>query len=483
MYFTTKIGMDVQSVLRWSWIGGLSAVVLALQLVACSDEPKGNLDGSAATEPANKMPGLLAENRLPSCGPNQVETLLDELYYPGPKCEHVSRNIDSERFMQKHIQLCQEVTGMSQPPVSAASVQISDCGPAEGRPGIVYSKLICCDAPAGMVKKAEPSSRMVAYDAVLQCPENKQQALATGLHMPGHNCAQAVAAAEKQPYTSNHYQRACQVAARSLDARHTISHAAVYTCNAEDSGVYLDVAVCCSATLPQGKKMHPLEPPDDIWEVLRTGDLFALQLLLSRQPERVKERGEWSVTPLHRAGRVAIVDTLLAKKADREARDEHGFTPLHSAVQHNLLDVVSRLLERGAKVDAESDSGETPLSFAKSTEVASLLIRKGANPNGVSALTTPLHNAAFYGRTEIVDYLIAQGAEINRTNKHGDTPLHEAAFGYSRTSIDVVRLLIDKGADINALNKLTPVQTPLDKAKDEAIKTLILSRGGERARP
>jgi ankyrin repeat protein len=46
------------------------------------------------------------------------------------------------------------------------------------------------------------------------------------------------------------------------------------------------------------------------------------------------------------------------------ARQQHGFTPLHAAAANGAAALVSYLLERGADPDAASDGGQTPLDLA-----------------------------------------------------------------------------------------------------------------------
>lgn len=82
-----------------------------------------------------------------ACEPGQVSFETDEAYYPGPECAHLERNIDSERFKQAFIRRCQVETGAAAPPPFAARVQLSSCRKAEGQPGLLYRKQVCCDAP------------------------------------------------------------------------------------------------------------------------------------------------------------------------------------------------------------------------------------------------------------------------------------------------------------------------------------------------
>ncbi len=55
---------------------------------------------------------------------------------------------------------------------------------------------------------------------------------------------------------------------------------------------------------------------------------------------------------------------LLASKADVNARNRDGDTPLHIAVALGYKDTVEMLLANKAEIDAKDNSGRTPLGFA-----------------------------------------------------------------------------------------------------------------------
>ena len=68
-----------------------------------------------------------------------------------------------------------------------------------------------------------------------------------------------------------------------------------------------------------------------------------------------------------------------------------------------------------------------------------------------------IHDAANDGNIEAVKQHLADGADVNAKNRHGDSPLHLAAqMGHK----EIVELLIAKGADVNAKNDYG--ETPLD---------------------
>ena len=89
------------------------------------------------------------------------------------------------------------------------------------------------------------------------------------------------------------------------------------------------------------------------------------------------------------------------------------------------------------------------------------LLAGGADINSIvySYDATALMLAARYGRLEMVKFLIDKGADINIKNRIGSTAIHVASE-YGR--IDVVKYLVKKGADVNAGNKYG--YTPLMRA-------------------
>ena len=86
---------------------------------------------------------------------------------------------------------------------------------------------------------------------------------------------------------------------------------------------------------------------------------------------------------------------------------------------------------------------------------------------------TPLHAAAFHGKTEWIERLIKRGATLNPRDMEGQTPLHH---GVIQKKTEVVALLLSKGADVNA--KTNSGLTPFDLASDAALKDLIAKSGG-----
>ena len=86
---------------------------------------------------------------------------------------------------------------------------------------------------------------------------------------------------------------------------------------------------------------------------------------------------------------------------------------------------------------------------------------------------TALNVAVFYHYKDIAKLLIGKGADVN-ANGDGGTPLHLAAmFGHK----EIAKLLIEKGADVNVKSKIE--DTPLHYAKTKEIAELLIAKGAD----
>jgi cell wall assembly regulator SMI1 len=113
---------------------------------------------------------------------------------------------------------------------------------------------------------------------------------------------------------------------------------------------------------------------------------------------------------------------------------------------------VRALVESGADVNA-LDTGWLPLVVAAEggkTDVARLLLKHGAAPNGVDGNgDTPLIAAARRGKAPVVRLLLKHGADVNHATPMSKTPLTEAIQGATKGHTTAAQLLIDAGAEVN----------------------------------
>lgn len=197
-------------------------------------------------------------------------------------------------------------------------------------------------------------------------------------------------------------------------------------------------------------------------------------------------------TALHLAsfeGHADVVALLLQRGAAAGRKDAAGLTPLHWLARgrhsHPLADgwgrTIRLLVRHGGRFDAQDNLGRTPLFHAvRDVALAGLLISSGgAAPNVGPQGASPLHVAAYRDGEQLVRALIAAGLEVDARDRDGRTPLHWAAFmGRSRA---LGALVAAPGIDLDAADKMG--RTPLDwavAACQKQVAELLRARG---ARP
>ena len=131
---------------------------------------------------------------------------------------------------------------------------------------------------------------------------------------------------------------------------------------------------------------------------------------------------EWNTYVFFAQANLADVERCLAAGADPNARDEHGFTPLHWTRDAAAARI---LLEAGANVHSRNRRGDTPL-HSTSAAVTRVLLAAGADPDARNdADRTPLHVVP--RSAQRVQLLLDAGADVNARGDVGHTPLHTAA--------------------------------------------------------
>jgi ankyrin repeat protein len=189
----------------------------------------------------------------------------------------------------------------------------------------------------------------------------------------------------------------------------------------------------------------------EIHELLRTGgtrDIPRAQELLRSDPKWVSER-----------------DAHLQE------------TPLHIAARFGPVEMVELLIRMKAEVNATAYNGFTPLHLAQAKDIAALLIRAGADVDKLDNWgNTPLQKAAQLGLTPVVEAILESGYPCDLTSAvmlgkrelaiqlarenpatlkrrsatmnlwGGDTPLAVAA---GQGDLELVKVFLDAGAEVN----------------------------------
>ncbi|RZC39891.1 Ankyrin repeat domain containing protein [Asbolus verrucosus] len=175
-----------------------------------------------------------------------------------------------------------------------------------------------------------------------------------------------------------------------------------------------------------------------------------------------------------------IVRTLIDTNANINSQDYQGDSPLHEItriyLKNETHDRIFNLIIEFPNCDVNSRNllGEVPLHLVTSVCVAEKLIQHGAIVNKQdNSGNTPLHRLTSHA--EICEILIKNAANVNCKNVNGLTPLHEAVF---RNSEEIVKLLLKCEADPNleSDNWVTPLLIAYRFRVNENIKELLWSR-------
>lgn len=249
-------------------------------------------------------------------------------------------------------------------------------------------------------------------------------------------------------------------------------------------------AVIAEALLKAGAEADPAaggETP--LMTAARTGAAEIVTLLLARGARidaRDDRRGQTALMWAAAEGHAAIVQDFIEAGADFHLRTPSGFNALLFAVREGRIDTVRVLLRAGADVNEPipvegrrrgyggplPKAGATPLLIAVTNahyELASVLLDAGANPNA-----------------DLPGYTVLHAITAVRKPGVGDNDPPPDGSG-SMTSIDLVKKLAARGANLNArmtkkanlnntrLNEIgaTPFMLAANTADAELMKTLV----------
>ncbi|KAL4934327.1 ankyrin repeat protein [Aspergillus undulatus] len=191
-----------------------------------------------------------------------------------------------------------------------------------------------------------------------------------------------------------------------------------------------------------------------------------------------------------------VLQVLIARGADVNARDLRGRNVLHNLAADKLCDwgedVIRELLRTVCEIDAQDELGRTPLHWACATgkeRLAEMLLTRpmivtarcsmngiamaGADVNAVEGRNkTALHLAVAHGNETILTLLLRHGADVNARSDGGWTPLHNAC---DRGSESIVRKLLGAGAKINSqlLNGISPLHLAAQGGHREVVECLL----------
>ncbi|MEI0490602.1 ankyrin repeat domain-containing protein, partial [Brachyspira pulli] len=181
---------------------------------------------------------------------------------------------------------------------------------------------------------------------------------------------------------------------------------------------------------------------DELMNAVSKGDMKALEKLIKDDTDLNKQYD--NITPLNLAAArndKEMVKFLVEKGADINLEDGYGYTPLIIAMKYRNIGLSKNIIDLKPDLNAVcSATGDTPLTY--------------------------LVNVNKYGGvSDLCYYMIKNGADINKKNKEGNTPLMIAAASYN---YGIVGVLVNMGADYNIKNKEGKTAIDIASARDDS---------------
>lgn len=189
-----------------------------------------------------------------------------------------------------------------------------------------------------------------------------------------------------------------------------------------------------------------------------------------------------------------IIPLLVELKGDVNGRDRDGFTALIHAAERNHVPSIRALVSHGADIEASVDGGFGPLSLAIESGkflAAKALIELGANVNvasgddrvtaimvaasqmAVGEAAKEIERRQGLRSTDIATALVERGADVNAVNAEGVSALMIAA---ARGNIPMIGLLLEAGADPSLKSKAgkTAIDIARENLNPDAVKSITL---------
>ncbi|XP_050531920.1 histone-lysine N-methyltransferase EHMT1 [Daktulosphaira vitifoliae] len=187
------------------------------------------------------------------------------------------------------------------------------------------------------------------------------------------------------------------------------------------------------------------------------GNLMLVHILLQvgSDPNHIDEKKKTPLRMAAKFGHFKVLELLLKKNGAPEIKDSQGMTSLHLAAKHGRLECCRLIVKkRPSMINWKDNGGWTPLVWAcENSHIDVVKFFISCNPNtriSDDENNVALHWAAISGCLGVVRALVEYDTEVNMVNDAGDTALHIAA---RKSATDIVSFLLSQGAMAYHRNK------------------------------
>ncbi|KAL8919071.1 MAG: hypothetical protein Q9208_006955 [Pyrenodesmia sp. 3 TL-2023] len=215
-------------------------------------------------------------------------------------------------------------------------------------------------------------------------------------------------------------------------------------------------------------------------EAAETGNDTMTELLLVNGA-RPYLRDSQGVLPLHLAchhGSMKVANLLLHAGSAVDAEDHHLYRPIHHLAQHcDNPYLLTLLIDAGCDINATTSQGYTAVQLACTSgnlNVLAVLLHHGASMVSLNWSASPLNMAIRGGHSKVIQLLLRNGAQVNDMDPITHTTASHLIIkeaGSTKTVKKLVRLLLEYGMDINALDAEGNTSLHLAVAEHSATKT------------
>ncbi|RZJ73298.1 ankyrin repeat domain-containing protein [Flavobacterium sp.] len=150
---------------------------------------------------------------------------------------------------------------------------------------------------------------------------------------------------------------------------------------------------------------------------------------------------------------LTVVDYFVSKGFDLKSKDANGNGALNYVAKSGNREIMDALQKKGAKFtdNAMVMAAQGSRSNTNKLETYQYLESKGVKPNTVGANgENPLHYVVRKeNQTEVINYFLSKGVDVNKATKEGNTVLMNAA---TAADLPTLKLLSEKTKNINATN-------------------------------